>query len=259
MSRARHKPGKSGRTESWLVGINPVEGALSNDPANVRELLVAAGRQDARVRGLLGAAESADVQVTRADSAEFDRRFPGTRHQGVAALYRSAGYRPEADLAELVETSGNPLILVLDHIEDPRNFGACLRSAEAAGVTAVVFPRDRSVDLTPAARKAAAGAAERLPLVQVTNLARCLRSLKKMGLWVVGAAGDTGQSLYQLDLTGPTVVVLGSEGQGMHRLIRETCDFLAAIPMQGQAESLNVSVAAGVFLFEVQRQRLSHG
>jgi 23S rRNA (guanosine2251-2'-O)-methyltransferase len=159
-------------------------------------------------------------------------------------------------LAGLVEAAGrSALILVLDGVTDPHNFGACLRSAEAAGVTAVVVPKDRAVGVTPTVRRASAGAADRVPIVAATNLARALKALKDAGVWLVGLAGDTEQSVYAVDLDGPIAMVLGGEGEGMRRLTRENCDFVAKIPMQGDIESLNVSVATGIVLFETLRQR----
>ncbi len=160
----------------------------------------------------------------------------------------------EADLADRV-VAGGTLFLALDGVTDPHNLGACLRSADAAGASAVIVPRDRSASLTPAAAKAASGAAETVPLITVANLARTLRTLREQGMWVVGLAGDTDTVLYQVDLTLPTVLVMGAEGEGLRRLTRETCDHLAAIPMAGSVSSLNVSVAAGIALFEVVRQR----
>jgi 23S rRNA (guanosine2251-2'-O)-methyltransferase len=174
----------------------------------------------------------------------------------VVARYNAPAALPDSALAGLVEAAGrNALVLVLDGVTDPHNFGACLRSAEAAGVTAVVVPKDRAVGVTPTVRRASAGAADRVPIVAATNLARALKALKEAGVWLVGLAGDTDQSVYSVDLDGPIAVVLGGEGEGMRRLTRENCDFVAKIPMQGDIESLNVSVATGIVLFEALRQR----
>jgi 23S rRNA (guanosine2251-2'-O)-methyltransferase len=190
------------------------------------------------------------------ERAALDRMTGGARHQGVVARYDAPAPLAESDLAGLAERAGRAaLFLVLDGVTDPHNFGACLRSAEAAAVTAVVVPKDRAVGVTPTVRRASAGAADRVPIVAVTNLARALKTLKDAGVWLVGLAGDTPQSLYAIDLDGPIAVVLGSEGEGMRRLTREACDFLAHIPMRGAVESLNVSVATGVALFEALRQR----
>ena len=162
----------------------------------------------------------------------------------------------ENDLPDLLAQAGpDALVLVLDGVTDPHNLGACLRSAAAAKATAVVVPKDRAVGLTPVVRRASAGGADRVPLVAATNLARALRTLKDAGVWITGLAGDTDTSIYDIDLKGPVALVLGSEGEGMRRLTRETCDFVAKIPMPGPMESLNVSVATGVVLFEALRQR----
>ena len=190
------------------------------------------------------------------DRAALDRMTGGARHQGVVARYKAPAPLPESALEGLAEKAGRTaLFLVLDGITDPHNFGACLRSAEAAGVTAVVVPKDRAVGVTPTVRRASAGAADRVPIVSATNLARALRHLKDAGVWLVGLAGDAPQSLYALDLQGPTAIVLGSEGEGLRRLTRQNCDFLARIPMRGDIDSLNVSVTAGIALFEALRQR----
>ena len=180
----------------------------------------------------------------------------GARHQGAVARYRAPPPRSESELTALVEAAGrDALLLVLDGVTDPHNLGACLRSADAAGVTAVISPKDKAVGITPTVRTASAGAADRVPFFAVTNLARTLKSLKEQGVWLVGLAGDTSDDFYRVDLNGPVALVMGSEGEGMRRLTREACDFVARIPMRGSVESLNVSVATGVALFEVLRQR----
>lgn len=240
----------------WLLGINPVMSALEHDPGNVEQVLVALKRDDRRVRQIVSLGQEKGVAVRRVERSELDRTLNGQRHQGVAARYRVRPPLDEADLLTHLGTIPSPLVLVLDHLEDPRNFGACLRSAAAAGVDAVVYPKDRAVGLTPVARRTAAGTAERLVLARVTNLNRTLEKLQKAGLWLVGADADGDQSLYDTDLTGPLAVVLGGEGAGLKRLVRERCDFRVAIPMHSEVESLNVSVAAAVMLFEARRQRL---
>lgn len=161
------------------------------------------------------------------------------------------------DLLDLVQDAGDPLLLVLDGVQDPHNLGACLRTADGAGVTAVVVPKDRSVSITPAVRTVACGGAESIPFAQVTNIARTLTRLKELGLWIVGTDDEAPRTLFELDLTGPIAVVMGSEGKGLRRLVSEKCDFLARLPMLGKVESLNVSVAAGICLYEVVRQRLT--
>ncbi|MGH8112941.1 MAG: 23S rRNA (guanosine(2251)-2'-O)-methyltransferase RlmB [Rhodanobacteraceae bacterium] len=243
-------------SESWIVGINPVEGALANDPAGVREVLVEQGSRNPRIAALVDEAKRLGVIVHARPRAMLDRVSGHARHQGVAANYEVPAAKSEHDLAALLEgAASRALMLVLDGVTDPHNLGACLRSAAAAGATAVIVPKDRAVGVTPVVRRASAGAVDRVPLVEVTNLARALRELKDAGAWLTGLAGDAETSLYDVDLTGTTALVLGGEGEGMRRLTREACDHLARIPMPGATESLNVSVAAGVALFEAVRQR----
>ena len=243
-------------SESWIVGINPVEGALSNDAERVREVLVEQGQRNARVQALAEQAKALKIPVHHRPRDQQDKLAGEARHQGVVALYEPPPMAHEGDLAKLMERDGaNTLVLVLDGVTDPHNLGACLRSAAAAGVTAVIVPKDRAVGLTPVVRRASAGGADRVPLIAVTNLARTLRELKDAGVWITGLAGDTDTSIYGVDFKGPVALVLGSEGEGMRRLTRELCDFVAKIPMPGTMESLNVSVATGVVLFEALRQR----
>lgn len=242
--------------EGLLYGLHAVESALREVPDRIERLLIDRNRNDRRVQALIALAETNGIDVQRCTRQELTMRVPDGQHQGVLAERRRARALNEHDLDDLVAGAGaRALVLVLDGLQDPHNLGACLRSAEAAGVVAVVAPKDRAVGLTPAVLKVASGAAERVPFVQVTNLARTLRALKEQGLWVIGAAGDGDSELFDIDLSGPVVLVLGAEGVGLRRLTREHCDRLARIPMQGQAESLNVSVAAGIFLFEAVRQR----
>lgn len=236
----------------WVWGVHAVTAVLCRRAQDVQALHVA-GRGG--LDELLARAAMAGVRVCQDSRQALDERLPGCNHQGVAALCLPARPLPESALPELLAAAALPLLLVLDGVTDPHNLGACLRTAEAAGVTAVIVPKDRAVGLTPVVRKVSCGASERLPLVQVTNLARCLQQLQQAGLWVAGAAGEAEESLYGRNLTGPLALVMGAEGRGLRRLTRETCDFLLAIPMQGDAGSLNVSVATGVALFEVVRQR----
>ena len=237
-------------------GLHTVRMLLERHPERVRRVLLLGGRDAGRVAELRAAATRAGVQVATADAAQLDRLAEGERHQGVVAELNPRAGDPETQLEQALEAAGaKPLLLVLDGVTDPHNLGACLRSADAAGVHAVVAPRDRAAGLTPVARKVAAGAAETLPFVQVVNLARTLRELKERGLWLVGTAGESTRSIYDVDLTGPIAIVMGSEGEGMRRLTRECCDELVRIPMAGAVESLNVSVATGVVLFEAARQR----
>ncbi len=243
-------------SESWIVGINPVEGALSNDAARISELLVESGQRNPRVMELAERARTLKIAVHQRPRDHLDRLAGEARHQGVAALYEPPPMAQESDLAALLERDGsNALVLVLDGVTDPHNLGACLRSAAAVSATAVIVPKDRAVGLTPVVRRASAGGADRVPLIAVTNLARTLRELKDAGVWITGLDGDTDRSVYTVDFNGPVALVLGSEGEGMRRLTRELCDFVARIPMPGAMESLNVSVATGVVLFEALRQR----
>jgi len=237
-------------------GMHTVRVLLSRSPARVRRVLIASGRDSARHAEIKELAMRADVQISGADEPTLDRMAAGGRHQGVVAEVAPRPGDPETQLEEALEAAGEaPLLLVLDGVQDPHNLGACLRSADAAGVAAVIVPRDRAAGMTPVVRKVAAGAAETVPLVAVVNLARTLRELKDRGFWLVGTDDETGKTLYDADLKGPTAIVMGSEGEGMRRLTRECCDLLVSIPMAGAVESLNVSVAAGIVLFEAVRQR----
>ena len=237
-------------------GIHAVRVLLARNPERVRRLLVTSGRDAARLAELKSLAQRAGVQVGAADDASLDKLAEGGRHQGVVAEILPRAGDPETQLEEALEAAqGAPLLLVLDGVQDPHNLGACLRSADAAGVTAVIAPRDRAAGLTAVARKVAAGAAETVPFVPVVNLARALRDLKERGVWLVGTDDTAEKTLFEADLKGPVALVMGSEGEGLRRLTRECCDQLVSIPMAGAVESLNVSVASGVCLYEALRQR----
>jgi 23S rRNA (guanosine2251-2'-O)-methyltransferase len=236
-----------------IYGVHAVEALLRHHPKRVKQVWLAEGRNDPRVQVLVELANQNRVSVGQAERREMDVWVEGV-HQGVVAEVSPSQVWGEAMLDELLDrTEGAPLILVLDGITDPHNLGACLRTADAAGALAVLVPKDKSATLTPAVRKVACGAAEVIPLVAVTNLARTLEKLQQRGLWVVGTAGEAEQELYQQDLTGPTILIMGAEG--MRRLTREHCDYLVRLPMAGSVSSLNVSVATGVCLFEAMRQR----
>jgi 23S rRNA (guanosine2251-2'-O)-methyltransferase len=231
---------------------------LTRYPQRVRRVLLAGGRDARRLAEIRTLAQRAGVQVADADDAVLAKLAEGERHQGVVAELAPRAGDPETQLEEALEAAGAaPLLLVLDGVQDPHNLGACLRSADAAGVAAVIVPRDRAAGLTPVVRKVAAGAAETVPLVPVVNLARTLRDLKDRGVWLVGTDDAADKTLYDADLKGPLALVMGSEGEGLRRLTRECCDQLVSIPMAGAVESLNVSVATGVALFEAVRQRTS--
>ncbi|MBX3703853.1 MAG: 23S rRNA (guanosine(2251)-2'-O)-methyltransferase RlmB [Steroidobacteraceae bacterium] len=237
-------------------GLHAVRAVLERRPADVLRLALAAGRDDARIRELRQLAASRGVRVAQAAADELDRETGGAAHQGVLAEVRPSAALDENRLLDLVVAAAPPLlVLVLDGVSDPHNLGACLRTADAAGANAVVAPRDRAAGLTPAVRKVAAGAAETMPFAQVTNLARCLRDLKAAGVWIAGTAEDGEQELYAADLTGSLAIVMGAEGRGLRRLTRESCDFCLRLPMRGAVASLNVSVAAGIVLFEARRQQ----
>ncbi len=246
-------------TDALIHGLHAVAAALKYEPEQIRGLWVERQRRDARMQALLDQATHHGMAIHLTDRAELDRLSSGARHQGVIArlAVRQQKTYDEADLPELLAAiPGSALLLALDGVQDPHNLGACLRSAAAAGVHAVIAPTDRAAGLNATVRKVACGAAEITPFISVTNLARTLRSLQEQGVWLVGAAGDAEHSLYEMDFAPPTAIVLGAEEKGLRRLTRELCDRLARIPMaESGVESLNVSVAAGVFLFEARRQR----
>lgn len=239
----------------FIHGFHAVAARLRHDPESILEVHVAAQRQDARAKELLARAELAGVRIIQSDAGRLDGMAGTHRHQGVVA--KVAARHKVVRLDDVLETLTEPaLLLVLDGIQDPHNLGACLRVADAAGAHAVIAPKDRAVGLNATAIKVASGAADTVPYIVVTNLARTLRELQESGVWCIGAAGEAEKSLYQIDQKVPTAWVLGAEGDGLRRLTRETCDELARIPMYGSVESLNVSVASGICLFEARRQRL---
>ncbi len=242
-----------------VYGQHAVREAATYDPAGVEAVWVERGRRDGRLERLLERLGRRGIPVERVQRRELDRLADGGNHQGVVLRYSGTPARGEGELAELVAAEPEPLLLVLDQVQDPHNLGACMRSAAAAGAHGVVAPRDRAAALSPAVHKTAAGAVQRVPFFQVTNLARTLGQLQDAGLIALGAAGEAAVSCYSADLRGPRALVLGGEGDGMRRLTRERCDGLVAIPMPGAMESLNVSVAAGVLLFEAVRQRFPEG
>lgn len=238
-----------------VFGIHAVQALLQRNAGRVERVLIQHDKFNNRIRQLMQLAQKKQIPVEQVDRDEIEQHVDGN-HQGVVALCRRQKGRTEDDLDALLEAAAQPLVLVLDGVTDPHNLGACLRSADAAGVTAVVVPKDNSADLTSVVSKVASGAAETLPFIKVTNLARTLKNLQDKGLWITGTAVDeTSRPLYEADLTGPRVIVMGSEGKGMRRLTQEHCDELVYIPMAGEVSSLNVSVATGVCLFEAVRQR----
>jgi len=244
----------------FVYGLHAVAAVVARAPERVLELWLAQAREDQRVRHLDEAARAVGLRVTSAAPGALTKLVGEVSHQGVVAAVRPLPpWTDDELLAGVDRWTEPPFLLVLDGVTDPHNLGACLRTAEAAGVHAVVIPRDRSATVDGVVRKVAAGAAESVPVASVTNLARTLDALKERGIWVVGTDGAAEQTLFSADLKRSLALVLGAEGDGMRRLTRERCDFLVKIPMAGQVESLNVSVAAGVALFEARRQRLARG
>ena len=245
---------KEKREPRVVFGFHAVLSRLRADPSSVLEIFLDETRGDARARDLASAAQRAGVHLQRVPTKRLDGFYGGGRHQGVVARIELKSAADSLD--ELLDgLAVPPLLLVLDGVTDPHNLGACLRVANAAGAHAVVAPRDRAAGITPAVSKVASGAAEATPYLMVTNLARALNELKERNVWVVGADERAGKSLYEADLPEAIAWVLGAEGEGMRRLTRETCDLLVRIPMLGEVESLNVSVSAGVCLFESVRRR----
>jgi len=242
--------------EQYVYGLHAVTALLSNRHRSVKRLWVNQERVDKRLLDLLVMADEAHIPIERLSLQKMNQRFAEFTHQGVVA---SAGVLPEygeRDLERLLEKSSQPsLILILDGVTDPHNLGACLRSADGAGVDFVVIPKDKNASITPVVSKVACGAAESIPLVRVTNLARAMATLKQAGVWIYGAAGEASNSIYDLDCKSSVALVMGAEGDGMRHLTREQCDGLFALPMLGSVSSLNVSVATGVCLYEVVRQR----
>ncbi|TMH74222.1 MAG: 23S rRNA (guanosine(2251)-2'-O)-methyltransferase RlmB [Betaproteobacteria bacterium] len=238
-----------------VFGFHAVLARLRADPSSVLEIFLDETRNDARGKDLAGAAERTGVRLMRVPTKRLDGFYGGGRHQGVVA--RVAVKSLGESLDDVLDAVEQPLLLVLDGVTDPHNLGACLRVANAAGAHAVIAPKDRAAGITPAVSKVASGAAEATPYLMVTNLARTLRELKERHVWIVGAEERAPQSLYDAQLPDAIAWVLGAEGEGMRRLTRENCDLLVSIPMGGEVESLNVSVSAGVCLFESVRRRTS--
>lgn len=244
-----------------IWGIHVIQSLLSTSPERILELYILESRKDQRIDALKELAKQSGVALHSVSKKYFQSLGLEVVHQGVVAKIRPQVVRTEHDLMEIIKDSFEkkatpPLLLVLDHLEDPHNLGACLRTADAAGVQAVIIPKSGAVNITPGVRKSASGAAETVPCFEVSNLVRCLEALKKEGIWIIGATGNTTQTIFEADLRGPIALVLGSENKGLRRLTAESCDILVRIPMVGTVESLNVSVAAGICLYEAFRQRM---
>lgn len=251
----------TGTASDQIYGLIPVLEALRAGNKTLEQITIAEGARHERLRELLNLAKQAKVPVHRAPKFALDRALPGATHQGIIARTAAAAYRNADELLEelssQVGTAKPPLVLGLDAIEDPRNLGAILRTAECAGVGGVFIPERRAVGLTPTVAKAAAGALEYVSVARVTNLVQLIEQLKQRNIWVIGAASDGSSNYTEWDWTVPSALFLGGEGTGLHRLVRERCDALVSIPLRGRIESLNVSVAAGVILYEALRQRTS--
>jgi 23S rRNA (guanosine2251-2'-O)-methyltransferase len=241
-----------------IYGLHAIQVALKTHPELMLELWCDQQRHDARMQQLLTQAKGLGLKAQPADRDQLQKLAGNTRHQGVVARCKLPRTKSGSEqmLDDILEALNEPaFLLVLDGVQDPHNLGACLRSADGAGVHAVIAPKDRAVSLTGTVAKVASGAAHSVPFVQVTNLARTLRALQQRGIWLVGTDGEAEQSLYDVDLTGPLAIVMGAEGGGLRRLTRESCDYLVRLPMAGVVESLNVSVATGICLYEAVRQR----
>ncbi|MDT8405245.1 23S rRNA (guanosine(2251)-2'-O)-methyltransferase RlmB [Sulfuriflexus sp.] len=239
-----------------IYGIHAVEAILARDPSAILEVWIDKARHDQRLGKLIEQIRQQGLAIQELKKDQLNDLTGADRHQGVAVRCRVAAAKNENHLQQLLDgLSVPPLLLVLDGVQDPHNLGACLRTADAVGVHAVIAPKDRAATLNATVRKVASGAAESVPFITVTNLARSLRALQERGIWLVGAAGETQTSVYEADLKGPLAIVMGAEGKGLRRLTRETCDVLVKIPMRGSVESLNVSVATAVCLYEAVRQR----
>lgn len=241
----------------WVYGFHAVEALLRREPKAITVLWLETSRRDKRAQSLLQLAADQGVAVERVTGAALDNVATG-RHQGIAVKVNAGAVTDavdEAGLLALLQRHDSPLLLILDGVTDPHNLGACLRTADAAGVTAVVVPQDGAASLSPVARKVACGAADTVPFVRVTNLSRTLGQLKEAGVWLIGTSDRAPRTLFEQDFSGPLAIVMGAEGAGMRRLTEENCDFLVSLPMQGSVSSLNVSVATGICLFEAVRQR----
>lgn len=239
----------------WLYGLHAVDAVLATEPERIIEIFALKGRNDDRLNDAVNQARRFGISVQFCHRKVLDDKVSGEQHQGIVAKAKPGRVLDENDLDRLIEQNQSPLFLVLDGVTDPHNLGACLRTANAAGASAVIVPKDKSAGLTGTARKVACGAAETTPFIQVTNLSRTLKAMQGQGVWVIGTAGEATQEIYDATLKGPMALVMGAEGKGMRRLTRETCDELVKLPMAGSVSSLNVSVATGVCLYEMVRQR----
>lgn len=243
-------------SNTQLFGIHAVQAALDYSPQKIRRAWIDNQRQDARLQQVVNDLLALGIQPEKTERKKLDRMADGKNHQGIVASVELPAMRSEDELKQAVQAlDENPFYLVLDQVQDPHNLGACLRTANAVGVHGIIVTKDNAAGITPTVCKVASGAAETVPVYQVTNLARVLRWLKEQNIWIMGAAGEAEQTIYDMKLDMSLALVMGAEGSGMRHLTRQHCDFLVKIPMVGQVESLNVSVAAGVLLYEVFRQK----
>jgi len=237
-----------------IYGIHAVQSFIKHKAQAAEVLYYDARRNDKRLQNLLKLAERQDVKREALDNKKLDKLADGERHQG--AVLKASSVQTQPALEDLLDSLQEPaFLLVLDGVTDPHNLGACLRTADAAGVHAVIFPKDKSASINATVRKVACGAADVIPIYPVTNLARTLEQLQQWGIWIVGTAGEASDEIYDIDMSGAKALVMGAEGDGMRRLTREKCDYLVKLPMAGDVSSLNVSVATGVCLYEMVRQR----
>ncbi|MGJ8691107.1 MAG: 23S rRNA (guanosine(2251)-2'-O)-methyltransferase RlmB [Thalassotalea sp.] len=249
------------KQDEIVFGIHAINSMIKRAPELFIELWLLKGREDERLMPIINLARKYGIPIQLVNRKVLDEKSEGEQHQGVLARVKAGKIYTEADLdiiiAETERKGQTPFFLILDGVTDPHNLGACLRNADAAGVQAVIVPKDNAARLTSTVRKVAVGAADTIPLVQVTNLSRSMKQLQEMGVWIVGTAGETETSLYDIKLQGPMALVMGAEGKGMRRLTRENCDDIVKLPMAGEVSSLNVSVATGICLFEIVRQRIA--
>jgi len=247
------------KNEELVFGIHAVTALINVAPERFIEVWLLKGREDERMMPIINLTRKYGIGVQQVSRKVLDDKSDGEQHQGVVARVRPGKAYTENDLDDILlaadKKGSAPFLLILDGVTDPHNLGACLRNADAAGVQAIIVPKDNAAQITPTVRKVAVGAVESVPLVQVTNLARTMKHLQQQGVWIIGTAGETDTCLYDTKLAGPMALVMGAEGKGMRRLTRENCDQLVKLPMAGTVSSLNVSVATGICLFEMVRQR----
>ncbi|WP_206485163.1 23S rRNA (guanosine(2251)-2'-O)-methyltransferase RlmB [Thalassotalea sp. G2M2-11] len=247
------------KNDELVFGIHAINELIKRSPERFIELFLLKGRDDERLKPIINLSRKYGIPTQLVNRKVLDDKSKGEQHQGVVARVTPGKTFTEADLDDILlaaqQQSKDPFLLILDGVTDPHNLGACLRNADAAGVQAIIVPKDNAARLSATVRKVAVGAAETVPLIQVTNLARTMKQLQQMGVWIIGTAGETDTCLYEVKMNGPMALVMGAEGKGMRRLTRENCDQLVKLPMAGTVSSLNVSVATGICLFEIVRQR----